>query len=1848
MLFFYFGEKMNLARNKLIAAAAVLVICAAVLSSVSPAFGWLEGGNRLISETNFRDLNGVVAVGTDKGALNPVVAPDINNWVHVAWNYLFRYTQPETGGITYSRDEVYYCRHYLNNAYEYNKTYFAPYERHQRDITMALDSNRYLHYVWRSDRDEDFSQWNLYYIRRTPGGGWQGFTKVTSSAANEVNPQIEVGPGNVIHLIWHENSGGRNRVFYKKKPTAFGDWEEGNGTVISDSPSNAHNASMAIDSDGNIHVVWEDQRGSSTEIFYRKIDGSTGMPIGIGRQISDDGYSSLRPSITVDTEKNIHVVWQDYKYAGRVELFYTKCSAGGMWDDTTTRLTTYNSESTTPNIVSDSFNNLYVVFVDTRYDTVYNNTNNEQVWFKMYHAQTEAWLPEEMVSKKPSGSPAYDPSVKVDGTSVVHVVWTDKRDSGQRMVYYDRADKMPPISTIEMNDFYKETNWQNGLTWAENSIKGTSSDNCNAIKEMKIRISKDSGTLYWDGASWQGTATWLNVTELNETTGEWFYNGLSVSDLEEETMYLVESRATDMEDNVQIMYGTKEFGYDNLEPLGQTVFENTWFGPESWTGADIKGTAADNLAGVASVEVSIERQDTKYWNGTSWGATEIFLPTQLEADRTNWAFVLDASLEADFFATTPNQRTYSIRMKVTDRAGNTNTFTPADNYFMWDETKPVSSMTQLPPNRNNLTAFEIEWSGNDSESSIKNYDVEYKFNDGGWEPLLSETTDTTNQFNPIWNDGTYSFRCRARDNALNVEDWPADYDTRTTIDTSKPEATLDMSQSLYGTWTWGSTTIRGDASDTGTGVTKVFVTIQRTDTEPDLFWNGSTWEITPVSLEASLTDPGAQETAWSYNLSVEALTDAASYIIKAVAVDGFGYWQTSPAQRLFDFDGQDPVAIITQPTASTVHTGAISINGTATDTRPNMSYTLSYKNPSTPYIEFYSAGSQVPSGLLGTLDPVALGLPDNPLYTIELKAEDEAGNIATATVSITIDVNPPSTEYTLLPDSRNDDGWYTANVVMTLSPEDNGTGVSSTWYRYKIDGGSWGSWIEGTNHTFTNNGEYIVEYYSTDNSGHTETTKSVSFKRCDDWPATPVVNYVSPTDEATQKISGTVAASDRVFVNGVEVAVSGTSWEKTVDLLNEGNNQFVIEVMNTASNSSSRTIYIFKDTIAPETAFNIISGTAGENGWYTSVITAQLNPTDPSPGWGVETVYYAVNGNESSSNSWPVTVYLTREGENTLSYYSVDKLGNTETTTEMTINIDTVAPQAPTVIYPEITTQDNVLLTGTTEADTTIVINDSINVIPSGTSWGKQVDVPLQGENHINIKAKDEAGNYSEVNIIVIRDSEGPLTLCQLTGTPGKNGWFISDVTVTMHAEDALSDVAETVYNINGMTYTKYEWPIEFTVNYEGIHQLSYYSRDSLGTKEQPTKFVTIKIDKRPPFQPQVNFNKFTNEPIQTLTGWADISADLYINGVTVEVDGFGNWSYDITLEQGDNNIQLYSEDEAGNSSVRNILIVYDNVPPFNCEITLNDGAIFTSTTEVQVKLSGEDGVSTIESYRLSNDGINYSSKKTFRTDPFTWRLTAGEDGERTVYAIFYDEAGSTSEVICDTIILDQTQPDLSATEIVINSENLTNSTDAPGINDMVINPYPSLDIAINGAVDPEPGNGFPASGISHYTLEFVSWLGKKSYTFSNSDSTFTVSDAKKMTSGYYSLKVTIHDVAGNKTSVEFDMIYVSGSVPQVMSEVIPLPCPYNPLSGEDMKIQFTPSGDINARIGLYIHDTAGRLLWKEVKTVNELFVNKGFMWDGKTQYGRFAENGVLMLRIVDESEKRLIGKAKIVIIKNK
>ncbi|MDR7080077.1 uncharacterized protein YjiK [Neobacillus niacini] len=460
---------------------------------------------------------------------------------------------------------------------------------------------------------------------------------------------------------------------------------------------------------------------------------------------------------------------------------------------------------------------------------------------------------------------------------------------------------------------------------------------------------------------------------------------------------------------------------------------------------------------------------------------------------------------------------------------------------------------------------------------------------------------------------------------------------------------------------------------------------------------------------------------------------------------------------------------------------------------------------------FYSInGSEFVEGTTFTVNEV--------VSEVSFYSEDNAGNVEEVqTVKAKIDTVAPETV------SNVTDQWNKGEVPVQLTATDDLSGVAKTFY--SINGTEF---VEGTMFTVSEEGVNKVSFYSVDNAGNIEETKTVEVKIDKTAPVT-VSNVsdkwnqeeVSVELTATDDLSG--VAQTFYSINGSEF-VEGTAFTVTEEGLNEVS---FYSVDNAGNVEETKTVEVKIDKTAPVTESNV------SDKWNQGEVAVKLTANDDLS--GVAKTFYSINGSEFIEGT---AFTVSEEGVNKVSFYSVDNAKNIEETKTVEVKIDTAAPETTSNVT-DLWNQGEVSVQLTATDDLSGVAKTFYSLNGSEFVEGTAFTVSEEGVNEVSFYSVDNAGNVEDVKTVEVKiDRAAPETTSNVT-----NQWYKGEVAVELTSTDDISGVAQTFYSINGSEFVE---GTAFTVTDEGINKVSFYSVDHAGNIED-VNTVEVKVDKTAP-----------------------------------------------------------------------------------------------------------------------------------------------------------------------------------------------------------------------------------------------------------------------------------------------------------------------------------------------------------------------------------------------------------------
>ncbi|MBC7219013.1 MAG: hypothetical protein H5T49_02600 [Hadesarchaea archaeon] len=161
-------------------------------------------------------------------------------------------------------------------------------------------------------------------------------------------------------------------------------------------------------------------------------------------------------------------------------------------------------------------------------------------------------------------------------------------------------------------------------------------------------------------------------------------------------------------------------------------------------------------------------------------------------------------------------------------------------------------------------------------------------------------------------------------------------------------------------------------------------------------------------------------------------------------------------------------------------------------------------------------------------------------------------------------------------------------------------------------------------------------------------------------------------------------------------------------------------------------------------------------------------------------------------------------------------------------------------------------------------------------------------------------------SIQLIRDVTPPAVAVSISGTAGNNGWYTSDVVVTLTATDGEKGVDRTEYGFDGINWSPYISPVK--ISSEGETTFYYRSFDKGGNLTSSE--VLIKIDKTPPTI------SASSSPEANSVGWNNGSVTVHFEA-TDDISGLESLTPDVLIStEGINQtVSGVAVDKAGNSA---------------------------------------------------------------------------------------------------------------------------------------------------------------------------------------------------------------------------------------------------------------------------------------------------------------------------------------------
>ena len=173
---------------------------------------------------------------------------------------------------------------------------------------------------------------------------------VSGENSNAATPRIAVDSNGNVDVVWLDDSVGTPAVFFSR--SSDGGQTFTNPLNISNhAGSPAESERVAVDAAGDIYVVWsEDSSGAHTIFLSRSTD--YGLSFSVPQKISEDS-DATDPGIAIDTAGGINLLWLD-KAAGQRAVFFSRSTDPARTFSVPTALSNAEVSAGSPQLIKDS------------------------------------------------------------------------------------------------------------------------------------------------------------------------------------------------------------------------------------------------------------------------------------------------------------------------------------------------------------------------------------------------------------------------------------------------------------------------------------------------------------------------------------------------------------------------------------------------------------------------------------------------------------------------------------------------------------------------------------------------------------------------------------------------------------------------------------------------------------------------------------------------------------------------------------------------------------------------------------------------------------------------------------------------------------------------------------------------------------------------------------------------------------------------------------------------------------------------------------------------------------------------------------------------------------------------------------------------------------------------------------------------------------------------------------------------------------------------------------------------------------------------------------------------------
>ncbi|GEM_PF-5995932 len=290
-------------------------------------------------------------------------------------------------------------------------------------ISVATDQQGNVHITWTDLRNPYLS---IYYKKLNNNGApLTQDIRVSTGTNHAYVGDIATDVQGNVHVVWSE----LDTLYYKKLSNGGGSLTNALNITPLFSVNN-NRIAVATDQQGNVHVIWYNYVSSASNgIYYKKLS-NTGAPLTPDILVASPSYAPT-PNIAVDPQGNVHIIWESSLLFPLTDIYYAKLNNNGNSLLSPRRIFSGPGGAFHPTVAADQQGNAHLAWIAER-----NINQNYLVYYTQLNSLGNNVTPEMTLT---FGGRAYYPHIAIDSQNNVNFVWMG--DAGGYGLHYEKLNK---------------------------------------------------------------------------------------------------------------------------------------------------------------------------------------------------------------------------------------------------------------------------------------------------------------------------------------------------------------------------------------------------------------------------------------------------------------------------------------------------------------------------------------------------------------------------------------------------------------------------------------------------------------------------------------------------------------------------------------------------------------------------------------------------------------------------------------------------------------------------------------------------------------------------------------------------------------------------------------------------------------------------------------------------------------------------------------------------------------------------------------------------------------------------------------------------------------------------------------------------------------------------------------------------------------------------------------------------------------------------------------------------------------------------------------------------------------